>query len=75
MKNLFKHHDNDLSVIKNNYDELKSSIEKVKSRQLSDPVTGQPIEDHQLEDLHKLEVLIKQLAERWNNSMHIFKAR
>jgi hypothetical protein len=73
---LFKQHENDLTTIKCYYTELEKSMEKVRIRQLeSNSNLVQLNEQRQLDDLKKLDSLIKQLTERWVNSSNLFKSR
>ena len=78
LKVLFKAHDNDLSTIKAGYIELKTSLDTCQEADN----TNSSLDENQInenirqeEDLKNLENLIKQLSERWNTAMHLFKNR
>lgn len=84
VKALFKAHENDLMVMKSYYEELKHSMDKVRSRNIDQEkfsllsVNGSRsklTEDRQSEDLLKLDLLIKQLTDRWNHSLHFYRSR
>ena len=84
VKSLFKQHENDLMVMKSYYDELKLSMDKVRSRNLEqekysllsiDSSRHKKTEERQAEDLVKLDLLIKQLTDRWNHSLHFYRSR
>ena len=72
-------------VMKSYYDELKLSMEKVRCRNAeSDKYSllsmgasqrQKHTEERQSEDLAKLDLLIRQLSERWNNSLHFYRTR
>jgi len=82
---LFKAHDNDLMVMKSYYEELKTSLEHVRNRKLDQDkfsllsVEESPrqkqTDERQSEDLLKLDLLIKQLTDRWNHSLHFYRTR
>ena len=73
---MFKQHENDLNTIKAYYKELEVSMERVRNRQYESASSLNHInEERQLDDLKKLDSLIKQLTDRWNNSMTLFKNR
>ena len=82
---MFKAHDNDLMVMKSYYEELKTSLEHVRSRKLDQDkfsllsVEESPrqkqTDERQSEDLLKLDLLIKQLTDRWNHSLHFYRTR
>ena len=72
--------------MKSYYDELKTSMDKVRSRNseaekfsllsVSNKISNhKDIEERQSEDLMKLDLLIKQLTDRWNNSLHFYRTR
>ncbi len=76
-------------TIKSGYVELKKSLEtcqlvdqQTDSVKSSNDSNNQMNNDNQLtanrqqdEDLKNLDILIKQLTDRWNNAMHLFKNR
>ena len=82
---MFKAHDNDLMVMKSYYEELKTSLEHVRNRKLDQDkfsllsVEESPrqkkTDERQSEDLLKLDLLIKQLTDRWNHSLHFYRTR
>jgi chromosome segregation ATPase len=82
LKKMFKQHENDLTTIKSYYQELEASMEKVRSRHFESGAKGSNNttlvhlnEQRQLDDLKKLDSLIKQLTDRWVNSINLFKNR
>ncbi len=73
---MFKLHENDLKTIKSYYNELEKSMEKVRNRQFENNSNLVHLnEQRQLDDLKKLDSLIKQLTDRWLNAHNLFKAR
>ena len=76
-------------TIKSGYIELKKSLEtcqlvdqQTDSVNSSNDLNNQMNNDNQMttnrqqdEDLRNLDILIKQLTDRWNNAMHLFKNR
>jgi hypothetical protein len=65
------------------YEQLKSSMERVRNRSSYEQAeqTGlseehiRKQEQRQQEDLNKLDILIKQLTDRWNQSYNMYKNR
>lgn len=82
---MFKAHENDLMVMKSYYEELKTSLEKVRTRNFDqdkfslssaeDSPRQKRTDERQSEDLLKLDLLIKQLTDRWNHSLHFYRTR
>ena len=83
VKTLFKAHETDLMVMKSYYDELKTSMDKVRTQNSENEKfsllsVNSPRSKHnerQSEDLIKLDLLIKQLTDRWNHSLHFYRSR
>ena len=58
------------------YEDLKSSMESVRGRNLESKKFNQSqLEERQADDLRKLDFLIKQLGDRWENSNALYKNR
>lgn len=59
------------------YEDLRAAMDKVRARNLDadDPMRQHQRDERQSEDLLKLESLIKQLSERWNSALLLYKAR
>ena len=80
LKHLLKQRESDLKTMRSYYEELKFAIEKVRLRSSDETSTEESrslkeLEERQIDDLKKLDALIKQLTDRWNSSFHLFKAR
>ncbi len=83
VKSLFKAHENDLMIMKSYYEELRLSMDKVRNPNADQnkfsllAVNGptKVSEERQSEDLIKLDLLIKQLTDRWNHSLHFYRSR
>lgn len=76
LKAQFKNHEKDLISMQSYYEELRKSMERVRAKNLEDdPSRQQQRDERQAEDLLKLESLIKQLSERWNSALLMYKAR
>ena len=60
LDSLFKTHENDLNEMMSLHENLKETIEKVRTK---------PLNDDNSNDLDKLTIIIKQLNIRWKNSI------
>ena len=68
MKSLIKKHDSSLNTIKAHFDELRYSLESVRSA-----ITG--VARQEYEDLRKIDAIVTQLKERWEAAVGIYGLR